>query len=40
MVRAYIDNTMVITKNYITEHLKALDKVLQKIVKAELKVNS
>ena len=40
MVDAYIENVLVITKNYFVEHLKALDKIIQKHVEAGLKFNA
>ena len=40
MVRAYIDDKIFITKNNFEDHLKALDKVLQRLAEAELKVNA
>ena len=40
MVRAYIDDKIVITKNNFEDHLKALDKVLQRLAEAKLKVNA
>ena len=36
MVCAYIDDILVITKNDCADHLKALEKVLQKLVEAGL----
>ena len=39
MVCAYIDGVLVITKKYLADHLKKLEKVLQKITEAGLKVN-
>ena len=36
MVRAYIDDILVITKNNFGDHLKALDRVLQKLAEAGL----
>ena len=38
MVGAYIDNVLVINKNNFKDHLKSLDRVLQRHVKAVLKV--
>ena len=35
MVRPYIDDILVITKNNSKDHLKASDRVLQKLVEAE-----
>ena len=32
MVRAYIDDVIAITNNYFKDHLKALEKILQRIV--------
>ena len=40
MVRAYIDDVIAITKNYFKDHLKALEKVLQRIAEAGLEVNA
>ena len=40
MVRAYIDDVLVITKNNFEDHLKALDKFLQILAEAWLKVNA
>ena len=38
-VCAYIDVVLVITKKYLADHLKELEKVSQKITEAGLKVN-
>ena len=40
MVRAYIDDVLVITKNNFEDHLKALDGFLQRLAQAGLKVNA
>ena len=40
MVRAYIDELLIITKNNFKDHLKALDRVPQRLVEARLKVNA
>ena len=40
MVRAYIDDVLVITKNNFKGHLKALYRVLQRLAEAGLKVNA
>ena len=40
ILRAYIDDILVITKNNIEDHLKALDRVLQRLAEAVLKVNT
>ena len=40
MVRTYIDDVLVITKNNFEEHLKALDRVLQKLAEVGLKLNT
>ena len=40
MVRAYIDDIIIITKNNSEDHLKSLDRVLQIIAEAGLKVNT
>ena len=40
MVRAYIYGVLVITKNKFEDHLKSLDKVLQRLAEARLKVNA
>ena len=40
MVRAYIDDVLIITKNNSEEHLKSLDKVLQRLAEAGLKINA
>ena len=39
MVRAYIDDVLVITKNTFKDHIKSLDRVLQRLEEAGLKVN-
>ena len=39
MVCAYIDDVLVITQNSFEDHLKALDRVLQRLAEAGLKVN-
>ena len=40
MVRAYIYDVLVITKNDFEDYLKSLDRVLQRIAEAGLKVNA
>ena len=40
MVCNYIDNVLVITKNNPEENLKALDRFLQRLTEAGLKVNA
>ena len=40
MVRAYIDEILVITKNNFEDHIKALDRFLQRLAEAGLKVNA
>ena len=40
MVRAYIDDVLVTTKNKFEDHLKALDRILQRLAEAGLKVNA
>ena len=40
MVCAYIDGVLVITKNNFHDHLKALDRVLQRLAEAVFKVNT
>ena len=40
MVRAHIDDVLTITKNNFEDHLKELDKALQRLVEAGLKVNT
>ena len=40
MVHAYIYNLPIITKNSFVEHIKALEKVLQKLAEAGFKVNA
>ena len=39
MVHAYIDDILVITHNDVKDHLKASEKVLQRLAEAGLKVN-
>ena len=39
MVRAYIDDVLVITKNNFEDNIKALDRVLQILAEAGFKVN-
>ena len=39
MVHEYIDDVLFITKNNFKDHLKALYRVLQRLVEAGLKVN-
>ena len=39
MVRAYIYDILVITKNRSKDHIKALDIVLQRLAESGLKVN-
>ena len=38
MVRAYIYDVLIITKNNFEDYLKALDKVLQRLTEAGLKL--
>ena len=40
MVCSYIDNLLVMNKNEFLNHLKALEKVSQKLMEAVLKVNA
>ena len=40
MVRAYIDYIIVTKTNEFVDHLRAQEKVLQKLVEAELKLNT
>ena len=40
MVRDYIDDVLVITKNKFEDHLKSLDRFLQRLAEAVLKVNA
>ena len=40
MVRAYIDDVLIITKNNFEDHIKALDRVPQRLAEAGLKVNA
>ena len=40
MVRAYIDDLLVINKNNFKDHLKALYRVIQILAEAGLKVNA
>ena len=40
MVRAYIDDVLVFTKNKFEDHRKALDRVLQRFAEAGLKLNT
>ena len=40
MVRAYIDDVLVIPRNNSKEHPKELDRVLQRLAEAGLKVNA
>ena len=40
MVRAYIHNLLVITKENVIDHLKAIEIFLQKLTKEILKVNA
>ena len=40
MVGAYIDDVLVITKNNFQYHIKDLDRVLQILAEAGLKVNT
>ena len=40
MVRAYIDYIIVTKMNEFVDHLRAPEKVLQKLVEAELKLNT
>ena len=39
MIYVYIYNALVITKNYLSDHPKDLDKFLQELVEEELEVN-
>ena len=39
MVRVYIYDVLVMTKNNVEDHLKSLDMVLQRLAEAGLKVN-
>ena len=39
MVHAYIDDVLVINKNNVEDHIKALDRVIQRLAEAGLKVN-
>ena len=40
MIREYIDNLIVINKHDFVDHLKVIEKVLQKLVEEGLKVNA
>ena len=40
MVCAYIDDVLIITKNNLEYHLKSLERVLQRLAEAGLKVNA
>ena len=40
MVRAYIDDVLIITKNNFEDHIKALDRELQRLAEAGLKLNT
>ena len=40
MVCAYIDDVLIITINIFEEHLKALERVIQRLVDAGFKVNT
>ena len=40
MVRAYIYDILVIAKNIFEDHLKVLDRILQRLAEAGLKVNA
>ena len=40
MVRAYIDDIIVINENNFKDHLKSLEKVLQRLMEAGIKVKS
>ena len=39
-VRTFLDNVIFITSKYFTDHLKALEKVLQKLAELGLKLNA
>ena len=39
-VHAYIDDVLVITKNNFEDHLKEIDRFIQRLAKAGLKVNA
>ena len=39
MVGAYIDDVLVITKNNVQDHLKSLDRFLQRLTEVGLKLN-
>ena len=40
MICAYIFDVLIITKNNFEDHLKALEKVLQRLAESGLKVNT
>ena len=40
VLRAYIDDVVVITKNNFEDHIKSSDKVLQRLKESGLKVNT
>ena len=40
MVHAYIDDILVITKDNLNDHLKSLDRVIQRLAEAVLKVKA
>ena len=40
MVCAYIDDVLVITKNNFEEYLKSLERVINRLAEAELKLNT
>ena len=40
MVHAYIDDILVITKDNLKDHLKSLERVIQRLAEAVLKVNT
>ena len=40
MLYVYIENLLVITKYYFTYHMKAIEKVLQKLAEEGLKLNA
>ena len=40
MLGSYIDDVLVITKNNIEDHLKALYRVIQRLAEARLKLNA
>ena len=40
MVHAYIDDILVITKDNLKDHLKSLDRVIQRLAEAVLKLKA